>query len=110
MHPMLRPPFSPACFLQKFRDTRKPPLKLKAKYTVIPRHIQQEIYDIAAQGLYLRYQFFNMHNRVLLFKKIIRQKQYDHITAFRQKTKRIAGKTSQIPFEVKCQGDTGNTA
>ena len=39
MHPILRPPFSPACFLQKFRDARKPPLKLKTKYTVIPRQI-----------------------------------------------------------------------
>lgn len=39
MHPMLRPPFSPACFLQKFRDARKPPLKFKTKYAIIPWQI-----------------------------------------------------------------------
>lgn len=41
MHPMPRPPFSPACFLQKFHDARKPPLKLKTKYAIIPGRSSQ---------------------------------------------------------------------
>ena len=68
MHPMLRPPFSPACFLQKFRDTRKPPLKFKTKYAVIlPADLPNVLHSTCSVCLIQSLIF--MHNRWIITRK-----------------------------------------